>query len=173
MLTNTHSCSVTHGTNGHTHGLWPPFFTFGREYSTQELPELPPPSQPFLPSSHLCTHAHSMPTPLMPCTHAHTPACTPACLHAPRHSPTTSCPQSFTLAHTPSCTHSCTNACPRALPHILPPTRPSAPMSFLMLPTHTPSVIHDRPPSHRSHTRLHTLSHFTAVFFLLVSEVIT
>src|SRR5882724_365656 len=157
-----------------THGLWPPFFTFGCEYSTQEPPEPPPPpSQPFLPSSHLCTHAHSMPAPLMPCAHAHTPTCTPACSHAPRHSPTTSRPQSFTLAHMPSCTHSCTNARPWALPHILPPTRPSAPMSFLTLPTHTPSVIHDRLPSHRPHTRLHTLSHFTAIFFLLVSEVIT
>src|SRR5882724_443633 len=133
MLTNTHSRSVTHSMNGHTHGLWPPFFTFGCEYSTQELPEPPPP--PPLPP----------PPP-------------------PWHSPTTSCPQSFTLAHTPSCTHSCTNACPRALPHILPPTRPSAPMSFLTLPTHTPSVIHDHPPSHHPHACLHMLSHFTAIF---------
>jgi len=165
MLTNTHSRSVTHGTNCHTHGLWPPFFTFGREYSTQELPEPPPPPHLSPSYPHLtCAHMHTA-RPHHSC-HAHMHTHLHAHLHAPmpRHSPTTSHPQSFTLAHMPSCTHSCTNACPRALPHILPPTCPSAPMSFLTLPTHTPSVIHDRPPSHCLHARLHTLSHFTAVF---------
>src|SRR5882724_5547764 len=131
-----------------THGLWPPFFPFGCEYSTQEPPEPPPPpSQPFLPSSHLCTHAHSMPTPLMPCTHVHTPACTPACSHAPA------------LPHhlTPSVIHAGTHALLHSLTHKCPPMGTSAhpPSHMPIRPYVLPHTAH---PHSLSNSRPSTLS---------------
>src|SRR5882724_10774979 len=95
MLTNTHPCSVTHGTNGHTHGLWPPSFTFRCEYSTQELPE--PPLPHLSPSCPLLTCAHMHTAHLHHSCHAHTRTCPHARLHAPM--PPGTPPPPHTLGH--------------------------------------------------------------------------
>ena len=137
--------------------------------NSQNCPPHLSPSYPHLTCAHMHTarphhscHVH-MPT----CPHAHLhapmPPGTPPPPHALSHSRWHTCPPALTHAQMPAHGHSAHPPSRMPIrPHVLPHT------------AHPHSLSNsDHPPSHRPHACLHKLSHFMAVFFLLVSEVIT